>query len=138
MTVLKYEEVEKLIEENGGFMDQMRVNLSKLERRSLRRMMFTSVAAAVVAAAALMGCIYLTAKAREGERQARAAAAEAMAEQELGHADKIKTAARRMLDRARNEKAESAPILEEMWASMVESQEEMACTIRMRIKQVRS
>ena len=61
-----------------------------------------------------------------------------MADQELGHADKIKNAGRRLLDHARSEKAESAPVLEAMWAAMVERQEEQACQIRMRIKQIRS
>lgn len=61
-----------------------------------------------------------------------------MAEQEMGHSEKIQNAARRILDHARSEHNESSPVLDVMWAAMAERQEEKACNIRMRMKQIRA
>lgn len=82
MNVPSFEEIEKIVEEQGGPMDNMRVNLSKLERKSMqRKMVICLIAAAMALGAALMAVIY-SAQLHHYAAKAEAAATEAVAERD--------------------------------------------------------
>lgn len=81
---MSFEEAEKIIEEQGGPVDNARMELGKLERKSLqRKMVICLIAAAMALGAALMAVIY------SAQLHGSAARAEAAAEQAVAERDRV-------------------------------------------------
>lgn len=60
-----------------------------------------------------------------------------MAGQELEHKDKLRNMAKTMLDKARREGHPHIDMLDEMWAAMVERQEDELCRVKTKMDQAK-